>query len=169
MENNSMELLMTNQYTFKQWMQFYKNTWQRNLTARCIDLQSDIALKAKDPETPVVTEDGQTVPVKIRLEYRKIVVQDALDLIASIDAMIAMTDEQFAAFISPEGLAIAPDVIAPSAKVGDACTTPDNKAGTFQEENGQLICIPTEATPAPAEAQTTTPPDATVAPAAPTL
>ena len=103
----------------KQWITYYKNAWQRNVAARMADVQMDIMLKAKDPNKEVVSTDevihetGQVmtinvmVPVKVRLEQRKLDLEDGLAMVAALSALDAMSDEDFAKFTSPEALAVA--------------------------------------------------------------
>lgn len=103
-------------YTPLQWLYFYKNLWTRNLIARTIDVQNDAASKAKNAGEMVPDDvTGEPIPVSARLERRKIVVQDALDLLVSIDAMIKVIDEDkedfTAKFWSPEALQVAEDML----------------------------------------------------------
>ena len=142
----SFDTLTKQQYTAQEWMQYYKNIWVRNLVARTIDVKNDQKLKAKNPDELVMGEDGNPLPVKVRLENRKIVVQDALDLIATIDELLAISGDTFAATVwSEEALKVDEDMLPPAIKAGDACTTPDGKPGTWQDDGkGQLLCIPLE-------------------------
>ena len=147
-ESPSLKDLCEGKYTYKQWLTYYKNIWTRNLMARSIDVQTDMALKAKNPEESVQDDQGRQVPVKVRLEIRKMYVQDALDLIAGIDKLIEVKDEEFEAkVLSKEALAVAEDML--PKKVGDTCKTEAGVDGTFQEtvaaKDGQpakLTCIP---------------------------
>jgi len=97
----------------RHWLQYYKNIWTRNLIARTIDVQTDMTMKAKNPEEKVVSEDGSKyIAVKERLESRKILMQDAIDLLASIEVLLAVPENEFVAkFFSKEALAVAPDMI----------------------------------------------------------
>jgi hypothetical protein len=136
--------LCANTYTKKQWLNYYKNVWTRNLMARAIDVQTDATLKAKNPEEIVQTDDQRQVPVKERLEIRKMLVQDALDLIVGIDALliIAEKDNEFQTLVlSPEALAVAKDMI--PVKAGDECKTDDGKDGRQEiTAPGKYTCIP---------------------------
>jgi len=135
--------LAANTYTKRQWLNYYKNVWTRNLMARCIDVQTDTTLKAKNPEEMVQTDDQRAVPVKERLEVRKMLVQDALDLIAGIDALLAIEDDKFdEQVLSADALKVAPDMI-PHA-TGEACKTEDDKDGRYEQTApGKMTCIPT--------------------------
>lgn len=147
-----------NKYTYAEWLNYYKNVWNRNLVARTIDVQTDLLLKSQDPEM-VVQHEGGSLPVKERLEHRKILVQDALDLIAGIDLLIAQTPEEYVKNnLTKEALAVAPDMLPPAAKAGDVCMLGD-KAGTLEEVDGKLICVvPTEEKPAATDTVSPTPP-----------
>ena len=144
--------LATKDYTYADMLRYYKNIWNRNLVARTIDMQTDITLKAADAEQ-LVQHENQMIPVKERLEHRKIMVQDALDLIAGIDALLALTVEQYTAqVLSKDALAVAADMLPPAPKAGDVCDI-DGKAGTLQDDGtGTLVCVATEVAAAPAEA-----------------
>ena len=108
---DSFEALAKTEYTFADFLRYYKNIWDRNLVARTIDVQTDTILKAANPDEKVQHE-GQLMLVKERLELRKILVQDALDLIAGIDALAALSPEEYKAkCLSKEALAVAADMI----------------------------------------------------------
>lgn len=109
--------------------------------ARSIDVQTDIKLKKANPEDPVQTDDGRTIPVKQRLEERKVMVHDAAELLLGIDLLLAMTDEELDATSGEEFLKVADDMIQPA--VGGACTTEENENGTYQQTApGKMTCIP---------------------------
>lgn len=98
-------------YTPKQWLNYYRNIWHRNTVARTIDVLTDTELKKKNPDENVQCEDGQVRPVKQRLELRKEAVQDGLNLVKTIDAMIAVADDKFTeTFWSEAALAVAEDM-----------------------------------------------------------
>lgn len=169
--------LISKQFTAREWLLYYRNIWQRNVAAGTIDVHMDMATKADNPEFPVQNANGMTVPVKARLEERKISLEDTLKLLASIDQLLAMSDEDIAKMWTPEALKVAEDMMPkPAPKVGDPCTTPEGKEGTLQAQaDGSLTCVmnaeatdttvpekPTEQTaadqtaaPAPAEQQAT--------------
>lgn len=101
-------------FTPQQWLQYYKNIWTRNAVARTIDVKVDEAIKAVNPEEPVDsdTERGQVITVKERLEHRKILVQDALDLCEAIEKLMQIAPEEFVKSTwSKEALAVATDMI----------------------------------------------------------
>jgi len=104
--------MATTEYSPKNWLLYYKNVWTRNAIARTIDVQTDAILKAADPEQTVLTDEGQPVAVKQRLEQRKIILQDALNLLEGIEALTAIDEKEFTAKCwSKESLAVAEDMI----------------------------------------------------------
>lgn len=105
------EQMIKNAYSVRDFLNYYKNSWTRNMTARLIDVQNDTIAKSIDPDMQVQAEDGREVAVKVRLEHRKIVVQDALNLIAAINALLALDDAGLAASYSKDALKIAADMI----------------------------------------------------------
>lgn len=115
--------LATRKITAQEWLQYYQNIWTRNAVARTVDVKVDEALKAINPEEPVESGmgDGQVIAVKERLEHRKILVQDALDISEAIGKLIAHTPEEFEkAEWSKEALAVAPDMLpVPSNVMGE--------------------------------------------------
>lgn len=141
----TMDTLTKVTYTMRDWLMYYKNIWTRNATARLIDVQCDIATKAKNPEELVDGDDGRPIQVKVRLEMRKMALEQALELIGNIDATLSLNDEQLTALYSPDALKVAADMLPPEPKAGDICTTFDGKSGTLGDQNGMLICVPTEA------------------------
>lgn len=89
----SVEEMVTNGYTIRHWLQFYKNVWTRQCAAGAIDIQNDRIRKVINPDEMVM--DGQeAVPVKIRLENRKIALQDGLNVLKAVDALMAFKDEE---------------------------------------------------------------------------
>lgn len=109
--------LTKNNYGPKEWLTYYKNVWTRNIIARAIDVQTDISALAIDPEGEVVEQDmmGNTkiVPIKERLEMRKIAIQDAQDIIDAIDALLVSANDTTVDFaqkyFSKEALAVQPE------------------------------------------------------------
>lgn len=115
----SMDAMLKTLYSPADWLTFYKNAWTRNLIACSTDVMSDtMALAANaDAETSenVVNEVGQTMLnehglpkkklVRDRLEERKRTVQNAVDILAAIDALIALSPDDLAKQWSPEALA----------------------------------------------------------------
>lgn len=107
-----MQLMITKSFTVRDWLLYYKNMWTRNLAARLTDVQGDITLKKADAEA-LVDDDmtKQEVPVKVRLEHRKIIVQDCINVLASIDSLLALDDATLAATYSKDALKVADDMI----------------------------------------------------------
>lgn len=98
-------------YTSREWLTFYKNAWTRNAMARAIDVATDKVLKAENPEQPVESGE-QIVSVKFRLETRKIALQDALNILAGVESLLAIEDGEFdAKVLSKEALAVDEDMI----------------------------------------------------------
>lgn len=120
----------------KDWLRYYKNVWVRNLTARLIDVETDKVMKAADPEQVVLLDDGQSVPVKVRLEHRKIMVQDAVDLIAGIDLLMALSDEELDKKAMPEALVVDEDM-KPKAEGAVVTPTNDDPAARGAVDEGQ--------------------------------
>lgn len=119
-------------------------------------MQTDINLKAINPEELVQHEELGRIfemPVKERLEKRKIIVQDALDLIKAIDQLLSLGAEDFETkALSKEALAVAEDML-PKEKAGDACVLPDGRKGTWQSDGkGGLTQVADAPEVAPAKA-----------------
>jgi hypothetical protein len=129
--------------TNREWLTYYRNVWERNLMARCIDVQTDTTLKAKEPDMMVQGDDNRPLAVKQRLELRKIAVQDAVDLLAGIDAMLAKTDEEIVLSYGVDALKVAEDMKPQEPKVGDACVDQTTgREGTLQDDQkGGLVCV----------------------------
>ena len=84
--------------------------------ARVIDVQTDKSILAKDANAELVEQDQfgnqRVVKIKDRLEDRKILVQDALDIIRSADELLEIAKDDAAllrATLSEKALAPAPD------------------------------------------------------------
>ena len=138
----TMDALTKNDYTPKMWLTYYRNVWIRNTVARSIDVVTDQKLKKEDPEQMVEEAGtGQIIPVKQRLEARKIAVQDGLNIIAGIDRLLTLpADVNFEEkYWSKEALAVDEDMLPPKPKIGDACEI-DGKAGVLEEKDGKLVC-----------------------------
>lgn len=137
----SMDALAKTKYTPADWLLYYRNIWSRNLVARTIDVYSDKVTKEKNPNETVASDDGAHMPVKQRLEMRKIAVQDALDLIKSIDDLIAQGDKFEDMNWSDAALAIAPDMLKkPEPEVGSPCTI-DGKPGVWMKQGDKMVCM----------------------------
>jgi len=110
------ELIETNLEP-KQWLIYYRNVWKRNLIARTIDMQSDTTRKEANPEDQVIMDDGSHRPttVKERLESRKILIQDALEILSSIEKLLEVCEKQKGEFEktywSDEALKVAEDML----------------------------------------------------------
>jgi len=126
----SMDAMLTQEYSPRQWLNFYKNVWTRNLIACMTDVTADRLLLAIEPlaETkevltnesghPIIGENGkrQHKTIAERLEERKGAVQNSLDILASLNSLIALSDEDLVKTWSDEALA---PVVAPVANAVD--------------------------------------------------
>lgn len=131
--------MVLNNYSKREWLQYYKNVWVRNCMARAIDVQTDIILKEKNPESTVQLEDERPAPVKVRLEMRKIALQDGLNLVAGIDTLMAKSEEELEAFFTEKALAVAEDMKPVEEKKTDGDIEPKQAEPVAPEE------VPTEA------------------------
>lgn len=115
----NMEYMVKAKLTPKEALNYYRNIWTKNMIARAIDVQCDINSKAKNPNEPVPHEGegNREVTVKERLEFRKILLQDAVDLLAAIDKLNALSDEELPKFWGTEALAVADDMLPPSGDI----------------------------------------------------
>ncbi len=107
----SVKEMVENGYTVRHWLNYYLNIWKRQAAACAIDVYCDQLRKKDNPEMQV--EQGQQViPVKERLEHRKIKLQDALDVIAGAEALLEIPEAEFETKIfSKEALAVAEDML----------------------------------------------------------
>lgn len=105
------ELLVTNKFTKRDWLNHYKNVWMRNSVARTIDLELDKMNAAIDPNI-VVTMDGSRETVKVirRAEMRKMALTDCLELLKAIDILLALSDEELDARWSEEAIKLNPEL-----------------------------------------------------------
>ena len=137
-----MDALTKNDYTPKMWLTYYRNVWIRNTVARSIDVVTDQKLKKEDPEQMVEEAGtGQIIPVKQRLENRKIAVQDGLDILAGIEKLLALSDEDFKnTQWTKEALKVDEDMMPKTPKAGDPCNE-NGAEGVLEEKDGKLICV----------------------------
>lgn len=164
------EILTTKEFNYKDFLTYYINIWKRNLIARCIDVKMDENEKARLGKDEVVELDGKLVTLGERVEKRKMLVQDALDIINAAQELLALTDEELAKRWSSEhGLRIADDMLPVAAKEGDVCYDADNREGRLESDGqGGLVCkvaetvsdadpAPESTDPTPETVQTETP------------
>lgn len=92
---DSLDLLKDKSLTPVEWLTYYKNLWSKNCIARVIDVKSDKMIKDKDPMTLVTEYDtefgqptGREVPVRERLETRKMMLRDAIKIHDSIAVLL---------------------------------------------------------------------------------
>lgn len=108
----AMSAVVKETFSRREWLNYYLNIWQRNITARLIDVKSDEILKAINPETLVELDPSQPeVAVKVRLEIRKQLVKDARAIIEATQALLAKSDEELDALTSDEALKVAEDML----------------------------------------------------------
>lgn len=94
----SVQDMVTNGYTIRHWLQFYKNVWTRQCAAGAIDIQNDRLRKAINPNEMVTFgRDEEVMTVKVRLENRKIALQDGLNVLKAIDALMEIGDDELEA------------------------------------------------------------------------
>ncbi len=127
----SIEQLIGRKVTSKEWLNYYRNVWLRNAVARAVDVKCDSILAAKNPEDMVMEYEvetgaptGEKIPVKVRLETRKLLVQDALDVVESVDALLK---EEETSYFGKEALAPAVE------EKKEAPATPANGEGPAGE------------------------------------
>lgn len=111
---NAVESLTQKKYGPKEWLNYYRNSWQRNVIALTIDVQDDIARTAADKTEDVVymhpdTQQMQMMPVEKRLEFRKGDLARALATLNAIDTLFVLNDEELASRWTPEALAPTPE------------------------------------------------------------
>ena len=100
-----------NNFTNKEWLQFYKNVWNRQAVAQAIDVETDKVRKAENPEQ-TVEDDGELVTVKVRLENRKIKIQNSLDILSAIATLEKIEDDKFNELVfSKEALKVDEDML----------------------------------------------------------
>lgn len=107
----SVKEMVQNGYTTKHWLQYFINVWNRQAAACAIDIKCDQIRKAINPEMEV-EDQQQIIPVKQRLENRKLKLQDYLDIIAGAKELMAIPDDQIEeALFSEKALAVDADMI----------------------------------------------------------
>lgn len=153
---DNLQDIVSKNYTLKECLTFYKNIWMRNTAARLIDVLCDQKAKAVDPEAPVKDhETGLDIPVKFRLEKRKMAVEDAMEIVAAAEELLALSDEDLASKLTPAALSVDKDMMPAEAKEGDVCDLDDGSGkGTLGMVDGKLICVAPEAPAAATDAQT---------------
>lgn len=139
--------LTKREFTPQEFLLYYKNTWIRNAAARTIDVQTDRVKKAADPEE-MVEHEGKIIPVKERLELRKIGVQEALDIVNGADALLKtdLAGKTFAeVFWSADALKVDADMMPKEPKEGDECDLDDKSGkGVLGNMEGKLVCVKKE-------------------------
>lgn len=106
----SFEALATKEFTQKQFLNYYINIWNRNVAARLIDVQTDLTKKEANPDE-LVELDGKVMKIGERVELRKILVQDAMDIYNAAKKLYSLPDLDLAHLSSVEGLRVAEDML----------------------------------------------------------
>lgn len=108
------EILATKILTKKEWLTYYKNMWTRNCISRAVDVEVDKARKINTPDMTFFNQQtGQVTTVAQNLEERKIKLQEGLEILAGVNALLETPEEEFEAkYYSPEALKVAEDVVA---------------------------------------------------------
>lgn len=131
-------------FTPQEFLLYYKNIWIRNAAARTIDVQTDRVKKAIDPNV-MVEHEGKVIPVKERLELRKIGVQEALDIIAGADALLKtdLAGKTFAEVLwSEEALKVDADMMPKEPVEGGECDLDNGSGkGVYGMMDGKLVCV----------------------------
>jgi hypothetical protein len=121
----SFDALCTKVYSLREWLTYYLNIWQRNLMASMTDAMHDSLVLAAD--AGALTEGQQDlVPdgkggarqktMAERLEQRKAQAQRANSIIAAVNALLALSDDDLAAKAATDSdflKAVAPQVESP--------------------------------------------------------
>lgn len=137
----SFETLATVSYSPKQFLQYYINLWVRNVIARSIDVLCDEKTKEIEGKDFMVELDGRPMTIGDRVETRKVLVQEAQDIVDAARELMALSDEDLAKRWSTEGLAVAEDMLPPASKAGDVCFDGDNREGRLESDGqGGLVC-----------------------------
>jgi len=132
-------------FTLKEILTYYRNIWMQHVIARAIDVQTDVAKKANNPEEEVenidpITRQISYITVKERLELRKILVKEAQEIVSAIDTMLAVEEDKIAeTFLGEKALAVDEDMLKP--KAGDVCTTEDGRQGHMFDSQTGLVCL----------------------------
>lgn len=102
MDELMLKELTAGSFTPANWLTYYKNIWVKNLVARTIDLNQDRMLQEKKPDAKVLLDrnPGMTPPdvvsVAERIEYRKMLCQDALNILESVTVLEEVPAAEFA-------------------------------------------------------------------------
>lgn len=123
---NGVEAMAKNKYSRKEWLNYYRNSWNRNIVALTIDVQDDIARASKNEKDEVYylhpdVQQLEAMPVVKRLEHRKADLERALATFAAIEALVEEDEITFNARHSEEALApkkeevpsVTPEIVAP--------------------------------------------------------
>ncbi len=143
------DALVKKTYSIKDFLNYYKNIWTMYLAARCVDVQTDMALKALNPKEQVtLVLDNQLLKMTAaeRLEQRKILVGDALEILAGIEILLAIPDAEFnEKVLSPAALAVAEDMLPKPAPVEQPVAEAEKPAEAVAAEAQAEEAKPAEA------------------------
>lgn len=151
----SFDALCNTNYSAKQWLQYYRNIWTRNLMGSMCDVQHDSAILAKDPnaESTEMVADGKggarPKTFAERVEERKANAERALGIIAAIDQLVALSDTDLAAamtsgsdFLKPAEQGVKSPLVSYTVQPGKTVTT---DAGEMKE-GATVMLDPTDQT-----------------------
>ena len=114
------EYMLKKEITLKEALNFYQNTWTRYLASRLIDVEHDRIKASIDPEEIVTHGDKdqygryfeEAMPVRHRLEKRKMLVENALLILQAVGSLIKTPDGDFEAkHLSAEALRVSDAVM----------------------------------------------------------
>lgn len=139
----SFDALTHKNYSPREWLQYYRNIWTRNLMGSMTDVQHDGMLLAADPEALTDGSGQNLIPdgkggaraktIAERIEERKANANRAIGIITSIDALMAKTDEELAAAILPNS-----DMLKPI----EVPVETDAKLASFTVLPGKTVTMP---------------------------
>lgn len=149
----SFEVLATKTFTDKDFLQYYQNMWMRNTIARLIDVQTDLTRKETNPDE-MVELDGKLMKIGERLEHRKILVQEAMDIFNAAKVLSSLPDEELATRYSPEGLKVAEDMLPVATPTPETPTVveevvTETPADTVVADVAPVVEEPAQSTPSP--------------------
>lgn len=111
MPNN--EYMVKGTMTIAESLNYYKNWWTRMLTSFIIDVEFDKLIMAADPDAIVPDHNEEPIPVKIRLERRKMNVENAQRMLKAVENLIAVPEGEFHdRFLSEQALKVSDEVVA---------------------------------------------------------
>lgn len=105
---NSLAALAKENFSIREFINYYHNTFKRNVAASTIDVYTDMLnVKADAKKMRTYIQNGVEIPMTVeeRLEFRKKDLSETLEILNSIEALSKLTDEAIADLMSKENLA----------------------------------------------------------------